>query len=231
MRAIYHENIENLSYIEGEEAHHLANVVRIKKGEEILILNGKGQRVRAKVSNIEKDRVYIEIFESILMEHPNRIHLAIGLPKKDAFEEVIRNATEIGLSKIYYFKSQFSQQDFVFNDRIKRVLISASIQSNNPYFPALEKLADLNSLISIFGQYNKILYFCSHSKIPSKSDLNLNERDKVLVIIGPEGGFSSPEEDQLINNSLVNAIHLPSYILRAQNAVVASTAWIMGKLE
>ena len=191
MRAIYQENIENISYIEGEEAHHLANVVRIKKGEEILILNGKGQRATAKVSNIEKDRIYIEIIESILMDHQNGIHLAIGLPKKDAFEEVIRNATEIGISKIYYFKSQFSQQDFVFNERIKRVLISSLIQSNNPYFPDFEKLVDLNNLISIFGQYSKVCYFCSHSKIPSKSELNLSERDKVLLIIGPEGGFSS----------------------------------------
>ncbi len=231
MRAIYQENIQNISYIEGEEAHHLANVVRIKKGEEILILNGKGHKATAKVSKIEKDRIYIEIFDSILMDHKDRIHLAIGMPKKDAFEEVIRNATEIGISKIYYFKSQFSQQDFVFNERIKRVLVSSLIQSNNPYFPDFEKLEDLNNLISIFGQYSQVCYFCSHSKIPPKSELNLSERDKILLIIGPEGGFSSPEEDQLINNSLVNTIHLPSYILRAQNAVVASAAWVMGKLE
>ena len=230
MRAIFVEDIENLVSIKDDEAHHLINVIRVKIGDEILVLDGKGTKIYAQITDIKKNRIFIEQTNSSHSAKSDKIHLAIGLPKKEAFEEVLRNTTEMGISKIYYFKSQFFQQDFVFNERVKRVLISSLIQSNNPYFPDLEKLADLNSLISIFSQYDKIIYFCSHPNIPS-TNFNLEKEDKILLIIGPEGGFSEAEENFLFKNSSLKVIHLPSFILRAPTAVVASMAWVMGKLS
>lgn len=231
MRAIFSERGQEIKLIEGEEAHHLINVVRIKKDEEILVLNGAGTKTLARVSGIDKNRINLDIIESKFSEKQDNVHLAIGLPKKDAFEEVLRNATEVGISRVFHFKSQFSQQNFIFNDRIKRVLISSLIQSNNPYFPSLEKIADLASLTKIFPQYDKVIYFCSHTEIPTVSSLKIEEKDKILLIIGPEGGFSPIEEDLLFKNSLVNSLHLPSFILRAPTAVVASVGWVMGRIS
>jgi 16S rRNA (uracil1498-N3)-methyltransferase len=231
MRAIFLEDISKSQVIEGDEAHHLINVVRIQIGEEILLLNGMGAKILAKVVGLEKNRVNFEVIESLQLGKTDKFHLAIGTPKKDAFEEVLRNSTEIGISNILYFKSQFSQQDFVFNERIKRVLVSSLIQSNNPHFPSLEKVTDLDALIKKFSQYDKVIYFCSHTKIPSGIELNLKEKDKILLIIGPEGGFSPEEEDLLTQNNLVKTQHLPSFILRAPTAVVAAMGWVMGKLS
>ena len=109
MRAIFLEDISKLQAIEGDEAHHLINVVRIQIGEEILLLNGMGAKIFVKVVGLEKNRVNIEVIESLQLEKADKVHLAIGIPKKDAFEEVLRNATELGISKIIHFKSQFSQ--------------------------------------------------------------------------------------------------------------------------
>ncbi len=231
MRAVFLENLDNLKDIKGDEAHHLLNVVRIQEGEEILLLNGVGARVFARVTGVEKNRVTFEILESLQMEKADKVHLAIGTPKKDAFEEVLRNATELGISKIFHFKSQFSQQDFIFNERVRRVLISSLIQSNNPYFPSLEKVADLNTLVKNFNQYDKVIYFCSHTKIHLSTELTLKEKDKILLIIGPEGGFSIEEEELLTKNKLILTQHLPTFILRAPTAVVAAMGWVMGKLS
>ena len=231
MRAIFLEDINKLEAIEGDGAHHLINVVRIQIGEEILLLNGMGAKIFVKVVGLEKNRVNIEVIESLQLEKIDKFHLAIGIPKKDAFEEVLRNAIELGISSIFHFKSQFSQQDFIYNERIKRVLVSSLIQSNNPHFPSLEKVADLNALIKNFSQYDKVIYFCSHTRIPSEAKLNLKEKDKILLIIGPEGGFSTEEEVLLTKNNLVNCQHLPSFILRAPTAVVAAMGWVMGKLS
>ncbi len=231
MRAVFLENLGNLKDIKGDEAHHLLNVVRIQEGEEILLLNGIGARVFARVTGVEKNRVTFEILESLQMEKADKVHLAIGTPKKDAFEEVLRNATELGISKIFHFKSQFSQQDFIFNERVRRVLISSLIQSNNPYFPSLEKVADLNTLVKNFNQYDKVIYFCSHTKIHLSTELTLKEKDKILLIIGPEGGFSIEEEELLTKNKLILTQHLPTFILRAPTAVVAAMGWVMGKLS
>lgn len=231
MRAIFLEDINKLEAIEGDGAHHLINVVRIQKGEEILLLNGMGARILVKVVGLEKNRVNFEVLESLQIEKKELFHLAIGIPKKDAFEEVLRNATELGISNILHFKSQFSQEDFVFNERIKRVLISSLIQSNNPHFPSLEKVTDLNALIKKFSQYDKVIYFCSHTKMPSGIELKFKEKDKILLIIGPEGGLSPEEENLLLQNNLVNSQHLPSFILRAPTAVVAGMGWVMGKLS
>jgi len=230
MRAIFSESIQGPSLIEGEEAHHLINVVRIKKGEEILVLNGAGSKIFARAASIEKNKINLEITESLFVEKSDKVHLAIGLPKKDAFEEILRNVTEVGISKVFNFKSEYSQQDYIFNERMKRVLISSLIQSNNPYLPSLDKLADLKALIKIFPQYDKVIYFCSHTKIPSALNLTLGQKDKILIIIGPEGGFSPTEEGLLAKNSSVKSLHLPTFILRAPTAVVASMGWVLGRM-
>ncbi len=230
MKAIFCEEINSLSIIQGEDAHHLINVLRIKEGDDFLILNGMGQIIKATATEIKKDQIFFARKESIIAEKLLNIHLAIGMPKKEAMEEVLRNSTELGISKILYFRSQFSQQDFEPNDRTKRVLISSLIQSNNPYLPILGRIKDINHLVETFSDYDKIIYFCSHSNLPMKSDFTLKKSQKILLVVGPEGGFSKQEEEKLINNQNMMVIHLNTPILRSPTAVIASAAWVLGKL-
>jgi 16S rRNA (uracil1498-N3)-methyltransferase len=227
MRAVYCE-IENSTQIgdevviDGDRAHHL-QVVRVKKDEEILALNGKGSQFFATISEVTKKEIVLKIISSKFQNLKSNIELAIALPKKDAFEDILKIAVELGVSKIYPLSSEFSQYEYSFNDRVGRLLESALVQSNNLYLPIL---ADQESL----GQFlidNKspIAYF---SAANSEIKLKQSTEEKIIILIGPEGGFSEREESQIIENENVSVIHLPTPILRAPTAVAASVGYLLG---
>lgn len=231
MRAIFLDQNNFPDYLQGDDFHHLINVARVKKGEKILILNGKGLKSLALVRDIKKNLVELEKIEVTFNPLRDQLHLVLGLPKREATENVLRLSTELGISKIHFFKSEYSQSDLVLNERVKKILISSLLQSNNPYLIQLEKLKSISDLNQMLSQYDKILYFCSHQSLPSDAFISLAEAKRILLIIGPEGGFSPREEGVILNNQSVDVVHLKAHILRTETAVAASVGYVMGKIS
>lgn len=208
--------------IEGDSAHHL-NVVRVREGDELLLLNGKGSRVIAKIQSIDKKSVGINILEEKTEQRKTHITLAVANPKKDAFEDILKMAVELGVDAIQPLSSQFSQYDYVESERTSRLLESGLIQSNNPYLPQIAKQVTLKSYLQ---NISTPLYFFN-----SRPDITANNQkavpDNFHLLIGPEGGFS-PEEAELINGySGTVQVHLPTPILRAPTAVSASIGYLL----
>lgn len=224
MRAIYlKENFDNqkLVTLNGDIAHHL-NVVRVKLNDEILILNGLGKSAEAIIISISKKEIIIEIKEVINHQQKHQISLAIALPKKDAFEDILKMATELGVNEIYPLVSDFSQYSFKQSERIDRLIESALIQSNNMFAPIIHPEQKLD----LFLENNKspLVYFSSR---PLKDKLSLAKNVKCIILIGPEGGFSSDEESKILEMPNVNQIHLQTPILRAPTAVATSIGYLL----
>jgi 16S rRNA (uracil1498-N3)-methyltransferase len=208
--------------ISGERAHHL-NVVRVKVGEEILILNGVGRKFYAEIINITKKDVTLKIlkFES---SKPNDIlDLAIAAPKKEAFEDILKISVELGINQIVPLFSQYSQYEYSPSERSARVLESALVQSNNQYLPKILKQVDLDNFLE-FSE-GQILYFSADQT--NCLDL-VDLKSKIIILIGPEAGFSSVEEAKIKASSKVKVIHLKTPILRAPTAVAAAVGYILG---
>jgi len=115
MRALYladNNFVENQTLkIEDSALHHL-QVVRVKKDEEILLLNGNGGKSLASVIEIQKKFALLKIKSVEQGQATHAFSLAIGVPKKDAFEDILKMATELGVRNIYPLTCEYSQYEF-----------------------------------------------------------------------------------------------------------------------
>jgi 16S rRNA (uracil1498-N3)-methyltransferase len=225
MRAIFFpfEKIEKgqMLPVNNDVAKHL-NVVRVKRNDEILVLNGKGLKAIASVGEILKNQVELLVKEVVVCERQHQISLAIALPKKDAFEDILKMAVELGAMNIYPLSSSFSQYDYVESERIQRILESALIQSNNPFMPVIHSQIKLDSFLNELKL--PLVFFNSKPIECGKGEKILSEK---IILIGPEGGFSDIEEKIISSNSNVITIHLPTPILRAPTAVATSMGYLL----
>ena len=225
MRAIYYsfskENNSQKIIVSDESAKHL-QVVRIKINDDILVLNGKGLKAFTKVGLISKNHVELSVnlIEEAKVSH--EISLAIASPKKDAFEDILKIAIELGVQNIYPLSSEFSQYDYLYSDRIQRILESALIQSNNPFLPIIHPQIELDLFLN---QLNCPLYFFNSR--PSSSVTSQVTTGPKIILIGPEGGFSPREEANILAQKGIFSIHLPTPILRAPTAVASSIGYLL----
>lgn len=211
--------------IEGERAHHL-QVARLKAGEDLLVLNGKGQRFFSKIISMRKKEAVLKILKIEHDKPGHQIQLAVALPKKEAFEDILKIAVELGVGKIFPLYSEFSQYEYVPNDRVGRLLESALVQSNNVYLP---KIANQVKLLDYMDQTTDHLVYFSASPLSFKENTGINPN--LTMLIGPEAGFSAREVEKICDMKNVKIIHLPTPILRAPTAVATSLGFLLGSLS
>ncbi|MBC7429487.1 MAG: 16S rRNA (uracil(1498)-N(3))-methyltransferase [Bacteriovorax sp.] len=225
MRAIFYpfENhaAGDLIQITGDSVHHLT-VARVRENEKILLLNGKGQRLLGIIQAFSKKSVDIKIAESENCKPSHELSLAIAMPKKEAFEDILKMAVELGVTEIFPLTSDYSQHEFSPNDRIQRILESALVQSNNPFFPHIHPEQILNGFLS--SHTGSIAFFNSKTSDPEKVQ---ESETKKTILIGPEGGFSAQEIATILKYPKTLEIHLPTPILRASTAVAASIGFLL----
>ncbi len=228
MRAILIKNIklekDSKISVEGDSAHHL-NVVRAKVNEEILILNGIGSKAKAKVIAVGKKIVDLHIINVEYFEKKSEMILFLGVPKKDAFEDILKNAIECGFTKIIPMNTKFSQYEVQQNERIEKIIESALIQSNNTYAPNIHEQINIKDIDKF--DFNAHLSILMSVRKTNHKELKLSEKSSVAIFIGPEGGFSAEEEDFILNSKFnVCTAQMPCPILRAPTAVAVSAGYV-----
>ncbi|MBC77337.1 MAG: hypothetical protein CME64_15135 [Halobacteriovoraceae bacterium] len=205
----------------GEKTHHLLNVVRIKVGQHILLLNGNGTRALSSVESISKKAVGLNITSVEEVENKKGLSIAFALPKKDAFESALRACVEVGANEIIVLSTERSQTYPIKEDRVQKILTAAIEQSNNPYEPRFEKLeiGDLDS--SKYGQV--VLATLAKGEGTSLKD----SIEGTLLVIGPEGGLTDAEELNLLNRG-AHALRVNVPILRTQTAIPFLSGYLLG---
>ncbi len=225
MRAVFHSfdkiaDNETL-LVTGEAAHHL-NVVRIRNNEELLLLNGRGSILTGKVLSASKNAIEISILKSENKNPTHALSLAVAMPKKDAFEDILKMAVELGVNDIYPLVSEYSQHEYAPSDRVQRILESALIQSNNPFLPMIHEQRSLEAFLK---EHKETLVFFNSRPVDAKKDQA--HGPKKTILIGPEGGFSPAEVSAINLYPSVLEIHLPTPILRAPTAVASSVGYLL----
>ena len=229
MRAVYlpEQTFANGGLLEviGDKFHHLVNVTRIKEGQSLLVMRGAGEVAKAEVIRIDKKKAILEIHGVWAEEDKRFIDLIVGTPKREAFDEVLKLATECGFARLYPFHSEYAQSLKINEKRVSRVLESAMIQSNNPFgLEIMDSLNDLTEVERVLTNYERCYLATAHEVADEEREFQQNGERKKVLIVGPEGGFSEREEKRL--TELCHVIHLPSYILRTPHALAACFGWI-----
>ena len=224
---LYHpEKIEDhtTSLLNKEHAHYLVNVMRVKRGHNVNFFNKEGEWV-SEIVFLEKDRVEVKFLNKLKLELPKKnLELAICLVKKNAMENILQKATELGVENIIPIISDRTEVKEINLDRANKIVIEATEQSNQLIPPKINEPVKFKNFIESLND-KKLLF----ADIESKAYLNkknVNQEDKIVLLIGPEGDFS-PSERQLISK-LSNRISfsISNNILRSDTAVITAISMI-----
>ena len=196
MHLFYQPDIQPISQLSEEEGHHAFHVLRLREGDEIGLLDGMGKKAVARIVAISKKGVSAEVVEEILTPMPVRhLQLAIAPVKNmDRFEWMVEKATEIGVGMITPVICRRSERKDLKTERLRKLIISASKQSQRTWFPLLEDAISLSSFLErpLTGDG-----YIAHCMDGEKSGVSILRQSKqATVLVGPEGDFD-PEEVQM----------------------------------
>lgn len=226
---------ENLVYLEGEEFVHAKTVLRVEEGSEIVLLDGSGKEFTAIVVKIEKHRLSAHITGATVgdREPKTAVYLLCGALKGDKTELIVQKATELGVSKIGVFSSEFCSAYMNANkiERLKKVAKEAAKQCLRSCAPEIEYFEEFSSALNSANGYENKLFACEFLK-GSDTDI-AGICGPTAIVVGSEGGFSQKEYD--LSQSLgFKGISLGKRILRAETAAIslcALAAFALGELK
>ena len=232
-------NGEN-AYIEGSDVNHIANVLRMKPGEELLISVRGDWDYLCKIVDIETDRVNLKVLESMEQrELPVNITLLQGIPKSDKLEMIIQKAVELGVSEIIPVKTKrvvVKIDEKKVDTKVNRwnaIAESAAKQSKRSIIPKVYEPMSIDNALEIVKDFGVKLIPYENADGIDKTRRILDNMDKtkdIVVFIGPEGGFEEAEVER-IKNSGFEVITLGKRILRTETAGLALLSNIMIRLE
>ncbi|HZI68477.1 MAG TPA: RsmE family RNA methyltransferase [Hanamia sp.] len=205
-----------------ETSRHVSQVLRMKEGEEMIITNGKGYTLKCTIVLADKKKTKVRITEKIFHELPQPfVAIAVSLIKNNnRFEFFAEKATEIGVSKIIPLLCKRTEKTHFKKERIKSILISAMLQSQQSWLPEIEDPKKFNDLIKIGGYQQKFIAHCTEDK---KTELKnvANEITSKIILIGPEGDFTNEEIEEALQQNFI-PVSLGNTRLRTETAAVVA---------
>lgn len=221
--------------IDGEEFIHAKSVLRVTEGSEIVVLDGAGKEFTAIVAKIEKHRLLAHITGSITIsrEPKEKIYLLIGALKGDKTELVVQKATELGVSKIGVFYSEYCSAYMNGNklERLKKVAREAAKQCLRACPPEVEYFDNFTKALQSCSDFENRLFACEFAE---KSDIEISGiKGSTAVVVGSEGGFAEKEFEEAKSLGFAG-ITLGRRILRAETAAISLCsliAYSLGELK
>lgn len=200
--------------IMGEETRHIVSVLRSKKGDLIDVVDGIGNKYRVRIAHIEKDEIQGEIISRKKGENEPEIHLSLAqsLCKGYKMDLVVEKATEIGVSSIIPLlteqtevKIESQRKESLKIERWKRKALSAMKQSLRSRLPLIDKMTPLGELLRHIKDFDLALFGSLQKgarKLKQAAPFE-GHPERVLVIVGPEAGFTERELKQLSESNAI----------------------------
>jgi 16S rRNA (uracil1498-N3)-methyltransferase len=224
MQLFYVPDISGAEVILNEtESKHAVRVLRLKEGDDIELVDGKGGFFKARITDANPKKCQLIIIESQTEFGKKDFHLHIAIaPTKniDRTEWFLEKCTEIGIDEVTPLLSEHSERKVIKPERLEKILVSAMKQSVKAYLPKLNELTKLSDLLEQATETKKFIAHCNEGEKPHLKNV-VNPGDNVLILIGPEGDFS-PEEVELALENGFEAISLGNARLRTETAGVVA---------
>jgi 16S rRNA (uracil1498-N3)-methyltransferase len=223
---------EQSPIISGSDVHYLRHVLRMKVGDEIELLDGTGKVYRSRITALEKEKVVCKIIASSQAESEPKVKvtLAQALPKASKMDFIIEKCTELGVYKIIPLLTERTVARGVKLARWRKLAKEAAEQSGRAIIPEIAALSDFKEILKMKDHFDLALIPWELEKEKSlKSILTISPShhlQSILLLIGPEGGFSHSEVDQAKAAGFI-PVSLGKRILRAETAGMAALAMVM----
>ena len=224
----------------GSDAHHLADVMRARPGDEVVLCGPDGLEYTGTVTALLPGRVEFSVSEGAPGKAEPDVELTLfaGYPKQGKLEEIIQHSVELGVRTVVPFFSRYCvaapKKEDVKNQRYNRIAAEAAKQAGRGLLPTVEMpLLRFEEVCARFKDYDLVLFFYEGGGAPLRQLLRPGTAKRIALVTGSEGGFSA-EEAAAAAAAGAQTVGLGPRILRCETAPLAAlTAALLltGNLE
>ena len=201
------------------QSHYLTKVMRIKRNDFFSLFNSYGEW-EAKVLEILKGIVQFKIIKQMRSKESSKeIWLAFSPIKSNYQNFMIQKATELGVTKFLPIIFNRTIVRKINKERLEKIVIEASEQSNRLNVPLIEKAQNLKNFLKLNSMD---LIFTDLNSDNKKIDKSKLTNKPICIIIGPEGDFSETEREEILSFKNVQALKINENILRSETAVISA---------
>ena len=214
------------SKLDKSQSHYVNKVMRVKVNETFSLFNSNGEW-EAKVKEITKGIIEFTITKQLRRKkNLKEVWLAFSPIRSNYFNFMIQKATELGVTKFLPIIFDRTIVRKINNERLEKIIIEASEQSNRINIPSIEKAQNLKNFLSKYK--NKIdLIFTDLNTENKKLDIKKVKNIPICIIIGPEGDFSEKERKEILAFEGVKPIKINENILRSETAAISTLSIII----
>jgi 16S rRNA (uracil1498-N3)-methyltransferase len=222
------EALKDGNVVIADEAFHHLSVLRLRAGDEILLLDGGGHLARAVLRQVSRSAAQAEVLarweesEGLLP-----LRLIQGLPKGEKFEWLLEKGVELGISTFTPVITERSQVRGEKIARWQRIIQEAARQSRRPLLPILEELRPLAQALTQTTETLRLMLW-EEGSTPLNAALPLDAPASCSLLVGPEGGFSATEAQSAIAAGFI-PVSLGKRILRTETAGMAVAAVLQNR--
>jgi 16S rRNA (uracil1498-N3)-methyltransferase len=226
MHLFYTPDISADTYtLNEEESKHAVRVLRLETGDIIHLIDGHGGFYKAEIIDDHQKRCTVKITDTKkeFEKRDHHLHIAIAPTKNnDRTEWFLEKATEIGIDELSLIDCSNSERSVVKTERLQKVAISAIKQSLKAYLPKINEITPFKKFITSLKDFQG-QKFIAHCQSPLSQATHLktlySSKKDVLILIGPEGDFTSEEVKLALENGF-KEIGLGTSRLRTETAAL-----------
>ena len=213
---------KEVEIINPENIKQIKDVLRLKKGEKIILSDGKGQEAEVFLDLISKNKI-TGVINNIpartpLAETSRTVNLYLAILKKENFELAVQKAVECGVSTITPIITERTVKTGLNIPRLEKIILEASEQCGRASLPELFEIFDFSEAINSQAD-EKIIFHTQENTGDYKPNPKANS---INIFIGPEGGFTEKEISEAKKVGYIVA-SLGSLTLRAETAAIIAT--------
>ena len=221
--------------VRGDSLHYLKNVLRAERGMKVKAFDGRGNEHLCRIEEMGSASALLSIIESYRPDNESAadITLALGVSKPKSFEFALQKSTELGVKRIIPLVTRRSLPSPGPSkiSRAEKIIISAARQCGRSVFPVLENPGELDSVLcEASGHGLAIIPWEEEENVSIGRVLEGGDFRSVMVLIGPEGGFTAGEVKAAEESGVV-PVSLGPRILRAETAAAAVAAMIIYRFD
>lgn len=209
--------------LEGGEAHHAKDVLRLTPGAQAELFDGRGLIVAVSIVEVRRHELVCEISASHCEPEPApRITLATAVPKGERFDWLVEKATELGVARLIPLQTERSTVDPRDSKltRLRQTVIAACKQSRRAHQMELAGVMTWPKVLAAYGSE----LIVAHPGGRPLAALNCSLGGEMIFAVGPEGGFS-PGEIAVAEATQCRLVGLGQQLLRIETSAIAIAAW------
>lgn len=211
-----------------EESHHAATVMRLRADDAVIVFDGFGNRAEAVVLQADRREVRVRV-DAVDTEKRSRPHLTIAtaIPKGKRWQVLVEKCTELGVDRIYPLLSERSVVKGEGDpEKWRRWIVEAAKQSRRTWLPEIFEPTRLMDIPKLAAEEGAILLIADRDgEPPTHYRHELEKAERVVAIVGPEGGFSDEELVYCRNHGALGVVLSP-FVLRIETAAATVCAVI-----